>query len=155
LAREQVGNKGWGLVTRFAIPAGARIGDDYPGVITDMDELAAKKERFKKTAAGKALKAKLGPKTTEYLMEVPVEHNDDLNVLDPTDNHFNLSMGGVASIAYINEPRLGTSANAKYEFITTGTGTIGVGVFALRHIQAGEEISVNYGDSYNRSYTRI
>jgi hypothetical protein len=67
LAREQFGNKkGWGLKTKFAIQAKARVGEDCPGVITDMVTLAAKKEKFKTTDAGQALdEAKFGPKTTE------------------------------------------------------------------------------------------
>jgi hypothetical protein len=121
-----------------------------------MVTLAAKKEKFKTTDAGRALdEAKLGQNTTEYLMDVQVEPDGKVVcVLDPTDAEFNLTGVGNASIAYINEPKAGTHANAEYEFIKTAMGTNGVGVFATRPIKAGDEILVDYGDSYDRSYIR-
>lgn len=90
-------------------------------------------------------------KLSEYVMDltecIPDRDLDSTQLLDPTDEDGNLLQEyvGVPSVLYCNEPPPNVKPNAYYH--TTGQS---VTVVLARAIRANEEVTVDYGELYNR-----
>lgn len=90
-------------------------------------------------------------KLSEYVMDltecIPDRDLDSTQLLDPTDEDGKLLQEyvGVPSVLYCNEPPPNVKPNAYYH--TTGQS---VTVVLARAIRANEEVTVDYGELYNR-----
>ena len=125
-----------GVFAKADIPTGTVLGS-YPG--------------RRRSSSQVVQKAQYAPQTKQYVYCL-----GDAVLLDPTDQHGQPSdrpSPGLPwfsidpSMAYVNEPALGSSVN-----VETADGLDGDVVFrAVSDLREGEELYIDYGNTYDRS----